>query len=109
MHYLSVDNISKSFGAKPLFNNISLNISEGDKVGLIAKNGAGKSTMLNIIAGRDNTESGKIWVHKDVKICFLDQEPEFDLDKTVWHMSWAGWMNSAHGILRVRCTRYSRD
>lgn len=83
MHYLSVDNISKSFGAKPLFNNITLNISEGDKVGLIAKNGAGKSTMLNIIAGRDNAESGKIWVHKDVKICFLDQDPLFDANKTV--------------------------
>jgi ATP-binding cassette subfamily F protein uup len=83
MHYLSVENISKSFGAKPLFGNISLNISEGDKVGLIAKNGAGKSTMLNIIAGRDNTESGKVWVHKDVKVCFLDQEPLFDLEKTV--------------------------
>jgi ATP-binding cassette subfamily F protein uup len=83
MHYLSVDNISKSFGAKPLFNNISLNVSEGDKVGLIAKNGAGKSTMLNIICGRDHAESGKIWVHKDVKVCFLDQEPVFDVNKTV--------------------------
>ena len=83
MHYLSVENLSKSFGAKPLFNNISLNISEGDKVGLIAKNGAGKTTMLNIIAGKDTPEGGKIWVHKDVKVCFLDQEPEFDLEKTV--------------------------
>ena len=83
MHYLSVENISKSFGAKPLFNNITLNISEGDKVGLIAKNGAGKSTMLNIIAGRDHAEAGKIWVHKDVKMCFLDQEPVFDAAKTV--------------------------
>ena len=83
MHYLSVENLSKSFGAKPLFNNISLNVSEGDKIGLIAKNGAGKSTMLNIIAGKDTADGGKIWVHKDVKVCFLDQDPQFDMDKTV--------------------------
>ncbi|MBS1593271.1 MAG: ABC-F family ATP-binding cassette domain-containing protein [Bacteroidetes bacterium] len=83
MHYLSVEGLSKSFGAKPVFSNITLNISEGDKVGLIAKNGAGKSTMLNIIAGRDTAEEGKVWVHKDVKVCFLDQEPVFDPTKTV--------------------------
>ncbi len=83
MHYLSVEGLSKSFGAKPLFSNITLNISEGDKVGLIAKNGAGKSTLLNIISGRDTAESGKVWVHKDVKVCFLDQEPVFDPTKTV--------------------------
>lgn len=83
MHYLSVEGLSKSFGAKPLFSNITLNISEGDKVGLIAKNGAGKSTLLNIISGRDTAEGGKVWVHKDVKVCFLDQEPVFDPTKTV--------------------------
>ncbi|MBS1684336.1 MAG: ABC-F family ATP-binding cassette domain-containing protein [Bacteroidetes bacterium] len=83
MHYLSVEGLSKSFGAKPLFSNITLNVSEGDKVGLIAKNGAGKSTLLNIISGRDTAESGKVWVHKDVKVCFLDQEPVFDPTKTV--------------------------
>ena len=83
MHYLSVENLSKSFGAKPVFSNISLNVSEGDKVGLIAKNGAGKTTMLNIIAGRDTPETGKVWVHKDVQVCFLDQEPEFDPTLTV--------------------------
>lgn len=83
MHYLSVENLAKSFGAKPVFSNINLNVSEGDKVGLIAKNGAGKTTMLNIIAGRDTPESGKVWVHKDVKVCFLDQEPEFDPNMTV--------------------------
>ncbi len=83
MHYLSVENLSKSFGAKPVFQDISLNVNEGDKIGLIAKNGAGKSTMLNIIAGKDTPESGKIWVHKDVKVCFLDQDPIFDPDKSV--------------------------
>lgn len=83
MHYLSVEGLSKSFGAKPLFSNITLNVSEGDKVGLIAKNGAGKSTLLNIISGRDTAENGKVWVHKDVKVCFLDQEPVFDPTKTV--------------------------
>ncbi len=83
MHYLSAENISKSFGEKPLFQNITFHINEGDKVGLIAKNGAGKTTMLHILAGKDNAESGKVWVHKDVKVCFLEQEPEFDGSKTI--------------------------
>ena len=83
MHYLTVENLSKSFGAKPLFDNITFHLSEGDKVGLIAKNGAGKTTLLNIIGGKDTSEGGKVWVHKDVKVCFLEQEPDLDPIKTV--------------------------
>jgi ATP-binding cassette subfamily F protein uup len=83
MHYLSVENLSKSFGAKPLFNNISLNVSEGEQDRPHSQKRRGKSTMLNIISGKDTADGGKIWIHKDVKVCFLDQEPQFDLEKTV--------------------------
>lgn len=83
MHYLSAENISKSYGEKPLFTDITFHINEGDKIGLIAKNGAGKTTLLQLLAGLDAPESGKIWVHKDVKVCFLEQEPHFDGRKTI--------------------------
>ncbi|MFN8309887.1 MAG: ABC-F family ATP-binding cassette domain-containing protein [Chitinophagales bacterium] len=83
MHYLSVENLSRQFGEKPIFDNITFHLSEGDKAGLIARNGAGKSTLLNIICGKDQPDGGKVWVHKDVRVCFLEQEPVFDLNKTV--------------------------
>ncbi|MBL0309938.1 MAG: ABC-F family ATP-binding cassette domain-containing protein [Bacteroidetes bacterium] len=83
MHYLSVENLTKSFVEKPLFTNISFNIEEGDKVALVARNGAGKTTLLNILAGRDTPDQGKLWVNKDVQVCFLDQNPVFEEKKTV--------------------------
>ncbi|HEY0752166.1 MAG TPA: ATP-binding cassette domain-containing protein, partial [Chitinophagaceae bacterium] len=63
MHYVSAEKISKSYGVKPLFNNISFHISEGDKIALVARNGAGKSTLLKIIAGKDNPEEGEVWIN----------------------------------------------
>ena len=62
MHYVSAENLSKSYGIKPLFENISFHISEGDKIALVARNGTGKSTLLKIIAGKETTDEGKIWV-----------------------------------------------
>ncbi len=83
MHYLSVENLTKSFIDKPLFNNITFHISQGDKVALIAKNGSGKTTLMRIIAGNDTPDSGKVWLHKDVMVCYLDQDPQFDPQKNV--------------------------
>ena len=83
MHYLSVENLAKSFIDKPLFSNFTFHISQGDKVALIAKNGAGKTTLMRIIAGLDKAESGKVWIHKDVTICYLGQKPVFDDTKTI--------------------------
>jgi ATP-binding cassette subfamily F protein uup len=83
MHYLSVENLTKSFIDKPLFNNITFHISQGDKVALIAKNGSGKTTLMRIIAGNDTADSGKVWLHKDVMVCYLDQDPQFDPQKNV--------------------------
>lgn len=84
MHYASVENISKSFGIRTLFKNITINIEEGDKIALVARNGSGKSTLMKIIAGMDTPDSGTIWIHKDIKTVMLQQDNDFDADKTIW-------------------------
>ncbi|HYO22447.1 MAG TPA: ABC-F family ATP-binding cassette domain-containing protein [Flavisolibacter sp.] len=76
MHYVSAENLSKSYGVKPLFQNISFHISEGDKIALVARNGSGKSTLLKIIAGKETAETGKVWISKDVDVAFFEQEPQ---------------------------------
>lgn len=75
MHYVSVENLSKTYADKPLFENISFNIEEGDKICLVALNGAGKSTLLKILCGIEIPDEGKVWIHKDVKVVLLDQNP----------------------------------
>ena len=84
MHYASVENISKSFGIRTLFKNITINIEEGDKIALVARNGSGKSTLMKIIAGIDTADSGVVWVHKDIKTVMLQQDHNFDTEKTIW-------------------------
>ena len=83
MHYVSAERISKSYGIKPLFTNITFHISEGDKIALIARNGSGKSTLLKILAGKDNVDNGTVWIHKDVTVALFEQEPVFDEQATV--------------------------
>lgn len=83
MHYLAVENLTKSFADKPLFENISFNISEGDKIALIAPNGGGKSTLLKIIMGNEFADAGTVWIHKDVNVVLLDQNPYLDESKTI--------------------------
>lgn len=81
--YLDVQNLSKRFGALVLFENISFSIAEGQKVGLIAKNGTGKSTLLSVISGKEGHDSGSIIFKRDLKVGFLEQSPKFDPDETV--------------------------
>src|ERR1700748_2617723 len=83
MHYVSADRISKAFGIKPLFDNISFHISEGDKISLVAKNGSGKSTLLKILSGKDQPDEGKVWINKDVTVALFEQEPVFNEDLSV--------------------------
>jgi ATP-binding cassette subfamily F protein uup len=83
MHYVSAENVTKSFGVKPLFSNLSFHVSEGDKIALIARNGTGKSTLLRILAGKEFEDSGKIWVSKDVDIALFEQNPEFLEKETI--------------------------
>ena len=84
MHYGSIENISKSFGIRTLFENISFHIEEGDKIALVARNGSGKTTLLKIIAGLDTSDSGSVWVRKEVKVIMLQQETVFDENKSIW-------------------------
>ncbi len=83
MHYVSAEGISKSFGVKPLFQNITFHISEGDKIALVAKNGSGKSTLLKILAGKDQPDGGTVWIHKDVTVALFEQEPKFNEELSV--------------------------
>ena len=81
--YIDVQNLSKSFGAHVLFENISFSISEGQHVGLIAKNGTGKSTLLSILSGKEGYDSGNIIFKRDLKVGILEQNPFFDPKESV--------------------------
>lgn len=83
MHYVSVENLAKSYGIQPLFQGISFHIEEGDKIALVARNGSGKSTLLRILAGKEFADAGKVWVNKDVDVVLFEQEPQFDENKSV--------------------------
>lgn len=81
--YLQVENLSKSFGSRTLFENISFGIAERQRIGLIARNGTGKTTLLNILAGKDFADEGKITFKRDLHIGYLEQTPTFRAGATV--------------------------
>ena len=81
--YLDIQNLSKSFGTQTLFHNISFSISEGQRVGLIAKNGTGKSTLLSILTGKESQDEGNIIFKRDLTVGFLEQSPYFNPNDTV--------------------------
>ena len=81
--YLDVQGLTKSFGALQLFDNLSFSISEGQHVGLVARNGVGKSTLLSILTGKEGYDSGEIIYRRDLKVGYLEQSPRFDPDETV--------------------------
>ena len=83
--YLQIENISKSYGPKVLFENIGFNINEGDKIALIAPNGTGKTSLMRILAGKDKSDSGgRIMFLKDIRIAFLEQEYDYDPEKGIF-------------------------
>ena len=81
--YLDVQNLTKSFGSLVLFEDISFSIAEGQKVGLIAKNGTGKSTLLSVLSGKEGYDSGSIIFRRDLKVGMLEQSPVFDPEESV--------------------------
>ena len=81
--YLDVQHLTKSFGSLVLFNDISFSVAEGQKVGLIAKNGTGKSTLLSILSGKEGYDSGEIIFRRDLRVGMLEQAPDFDPAESV--------------------------
>ena len=81
--FLDVQDLTKSFGAQVLFEHISFSIAEGQKVGLIAQNGTGKSTLLSVITGKEGYDDGKIIFRRDLKVAMLEQSPVFDPEEKV--------------------------
>ncbi|GAA3948402.1 ATP-binding cassette domain-containing protein [Chitinophaga oryziterrae] len=77
MHYVTVEGLTKSYGAGPLFKDISFHIEEGDKIALVALNGHGKSTLLRILCGQESPDSGTVWIHKGVTVVMLEQQSFF--------------------------------
>ena len=81
--YLDVQNLTKRFGAEVLFDNISFSIAEGQKVGLVARNGTGKSTLMSVLMDKEGHESGEIIYRRDLKVGYLEQSPKFDPEESV--------------------------
>ena len=107
--YLQIENISKSYGPKVLFEKIGFNINEGDKIALIAPNGTGKTSLMRILAGKDKSDSGgKIMFLKDIKIAFLEQEYEFDPEKTVFDQIMSSSREFTSGLDQEGLWEYER-
>src|SRR5579862_4207019 len=83
MHYVSAEGLTKAYGIKPLFQQISFNIEEGDKIALVARNGTGKTTLLKILAGKEFPDEGKLWVNREVTVALFEQDPLFADDKSI--------------------------
>lgn len=83
MNYVSVENLTKSYGIKVLFENISFHVNEGDKIAIVAKNGSGKSTLLKILMGKEIADSGNVMINKDIQVVLFDQEIDFDSHLTI--------------------------
>ena len=83
VNYLSVENISKAFGARTLFKDLSFGIDEGQKVALVAKNGTGKTSILEMLAGREQPDKGQVTFRKGIKVGYLTQDPELTDGTTI--------------------------
>lgn len=97
MNYLSVENISKAYGERVLFENLSFGINKDQKIAFIAKNGTGKTTLMNLLVGADQPDSGQIVVRKDIRVAFLSQVPNLQDELTIEESIFA----SDHPILKV--------
>ena len=107
--YLQIENISKSYGPKVLFEHIGFNINEGDKIALIAPNGTGKTSLMRILAGKDKSDSGgKIMFLKDIKIAFLEQEYDFDPQKSIFDQIMSSSLEFTKGLDQEHIWEYER-
>ena len=107
--YLQIENISKSYGPKILFEKIGFNINEGDKIALIAPNGTGKTSLMRILAGKDKSDSGgKIMFLKDIRIAFLEQEYPFDGEKSIFDQIMSSSVEFTKGLDQEHLWEYER-
>ena len=107
--YLQIENISKSYGPKVLFENIGFNINEGDKIALIAPNGTGKTSLMRILAGKDKSDSGgKIMFLKDIRIAFLEQEYPFDPENSIFNQIMSSSEDFTKGLDQEHLWEYER-
>ena len=107
--YLQIENISKSYGPKVLFENIGFNINEGDKIALIAPNGTGKTSLMRILAGKDKSDSGgKIMFLKDIRIAFLEQEYPFDPERSIIEQIMSASEDFTKGLDQEHLWEYER-
>ena len=107
--YLQIENISKSYGPKVLFEKIGFNINEGDKIALIAPNGTGKTSLMRILAGKDKSDSGgKIMFLKDIRIAFLEQEYDFDPEKSLFDQIMSASVEFTKGLDQENLWEYER-
>ena len=107
--YLQIENISKSYGPKILFEKIGFNINEGDKIALIAPNGTGKTSLMRILAGKDKSDSGgKIMFLKDIRIAFLEQEYPFDPEMSIFDQIMTSSQEFTKGLDQEHLWEYER-
>ena len=107
--FLQIENISKSYGPKILFEKIGFNINEGDKIALIAPNGTGKTSLMRILAGKDKSDSGgKIMFLKDIRIAFLEQEYPFDGEKSIFDQIMTSSEEFTKGLDQEHLWEYER-
>ena len=107
--YLQIENISKSYGPKVLFEKIGFNINEGDKIALIAPNGTGKTSLMRILAGKEKSDSGgKIMFLKDIRIAFLEQEYDFDPEKSLFDQIMSASVEFTKGLDQENLWEYER-
>ena len=106
MNILSVENVSKSYGTKVLFKNISFGLDQGQKIGLLARNGAGKSSLLKILTGNDISDSGNVVMRNGISVAFLGQEPLFDKNSSVLEAALSG---SNPSIIAVKEYEYALE
>lgn len=107
--YLQIENISKSYGPKILFENIGFNINEGDKIALIAPNGTGKTTLMRILAGKDKSDSGgRITFLKQIRIAFLEQEYDYNPESTIFNQIMSSSKEFTSGLDEDSLFEYER-